>query len=167
RVIRSVGDPHVRFGEDPVRMLRAAVLAARLGFDMDELVLEAIARHRELILRASPARLMEEYYKILRSGYAEAGFRALQRVRLLELLTPELRSPAAAGWESLARVDAYRQRFPSAPKELTNTILAGGLLVPMGALVTRVGVGAAVAHDYGVGLGMLAVAKRDFERLRQ
>src|SRR5206468_9568337 len=42
RVIRSIGDPHVRFVEDPVRMLRAAVLAARLGFDMDERVLEAI-----------------------------------------------------------------------------------------------------------------------------
>ena len=167
RVIRSIGDPHVRFVEDPVRMFRAAVFAARLGFDMDEVVLEAIARHRELILKGSPARLMEEYYKVLRSGYAEAGFRALQRVRLLELLTPELRSPSVAVWESLGRLDAYRQRFQVPPRELTNTILAGTLLMPMGALVTRVGVGAAVAHDHGVGLGMLAVSKRDFERLRQ
>ena len=47
RVIRSIGDPNVRFVEDPVRMFRAAVFAARLGFEMDELVLEAIARHRD------------------------------------------------------------------------------------------------------------------------
>jgi poly(A) polymerase len=164
RVIRSIGDPHVRFVEDPVRMFRAAVFAARLGFDMDELVLEAIARHRELILKASPARLMEEYYKILRSGHAEASFRALQRVRLLELLTPDLRAPRPEVWESLARLDAYRQRFPTLPKELTNTVLAGSLVVPMGALAARPD---PAASDQRVSFGVLMIAKRDLERLRQ
>ena len=168
KVIRSIGDPNVRFVEDPVRMFRAAVFAARLGFEMDELVLDAIAKHRALILKASPARLLEEYFKILRSGYAEASFRALGRVRLLELVTPELKSPPDAVWESLARLDQYRRRFPSAPPELTNTILAGAFLVPLGALDRR----AAVAHGAGhprhierVSFGMLQVAKKDLERL--
>ena len=165
RVIRSIGDPHVRFVEDPVRMLRACVFAARLGFDMDELVLEAIARHREQILKASPARLMEEYYKILRSGYAEASFLALQRVRLLELLTPDLRSPRPEVWESLAKLDAYRQRFTSLPRELTNTVLAGSLVVPMGALAARFD--PAAAADQRSTFGVLTIAKRDQERLRQ
>src|SRR5204863_8669740 len=115
----------------------AAVLAARLGFDMDELGVEAIAQHRGLIQKASPARMLEEYFKILRSGHAEASFRALGRVRLLELITPELKSPSEAVWESLARLDRYRQQFPSAPAELTNTILAGALLLPIGALDRR------------------------------
>ena len=53
-----------------------SVLAARLGFDIDELVIEAIAELRRLIAKASPARLLEEYFKILRSGSAEATFRA-------------------------------------------------------------------------------------------
>ena len=83
-VLRSIGDPKVRFVEDPVRMLRAAVFAARLGFDMDPEVIEALALHRKLIMKASSARMMEEYFKILRSGYAESSFRALSRVRLLE-----------------------------------------------------------------------------------
>ena len=115
-------------------MLRAAVFAARLGFDMDPLVVEAIAEHRTLILKASPSRLMEEYFKILRSGYAEPAFRALDRVRLLELITPELASPPDALWDALARLDRYRQRFPNVPLELTNTVLVGSLLVPIGVL---------------------------------
>ena len=43
RIIRSIGDPRVRFVEDPVRMFRAAMFGARLGFDLDPLVIEAIA----------------------------------------------------------------------------------------------------------------------------
>ena len=168
QVIRSIGDPHVRFVEDPVRMLRAAVLAARLGFDMDELVLEAMAQHRALILKASPARLLEEYFKILRSGCAEASFRALGRVRLLELVTPELKSPSDAFWESLARLDRYRQQFPSAPVELTTTVLAGAMLSPLGVLDRRPP--SRDADDPAqerFGFGMLPVAKKDMERLRQ
>jgi len=166
RVIRSIGDPNIRFVEDPVRMLRAAVLAARLGFDMDELVLEAIARHRELILKSSPARLLEEYFKILRSGYAEASFRALARVRLLELVTPELRSPPDALWQSLARLDSFRQRFPSAPAEMTNTVLIGALLVPLGRVERRPLAHGSTAHA-ATAFGMLQIAKKDLERLRQ
>ena len=169
RVLRSIGDPRIRFVEDPVRMLRAAVFASRLGFDLDPLVTEAIALHRTAILKASPARLIEEYYKILRSGFAEASFRALGRLRLLELMTPELKSPPDAVWDALARLDAYRQRFPAVPAELTNTVLIGSLLMPLGALNRRQTLAEAQAdprHDR-VSFGMLPVAKRDIERLRQ
>jgi len=161
RTIRSIGDPNVRFAEDPVRMLRAAVFAARLGFDMDAAVLEAIAEHRGLIAEASPARLLEEYFKILRSGYAEASFRGLARVRLLELITPELASPPDAVWDSLARLDRYRQDKPNAPEEFTNAILIGALLEPLGLLRDP------VSKEERVSLGALPVARRDLERLHQ
>jgi poly(A) polymerase len=168
RIVRSIGDPRVRFVEDPVRMLRAAVLAARLGFDLDPLVIEAIAEHRALIATASPARLIEEYYKILRSGYAEASLHALGRERLLELITPELRRAPDAVWDSLARLDRYRQRFATAPPSLTNAILIGALLVPLGVLDRRpAGRGAAEGRTDRVSFGMLPVARRDLERLRQ
>ena len=133
RVIRSIGDPRVRFVEDPVRMFRAAIFGSRLGFDLDPLVIEAVAELRQLIMKASSARMLEEYFKVLRSGYAEASFRALARTRLLEFITPELKSPPAAFWDSLAAIDRYRQRFPSAPAELTNSILVGAMLQPIGA----------------------------------
>jgi poly(A) polymerase len=169
RVIRSIGDPLVRFVEDPVRMLRAAVLSARLDFDLDPLVLDAIAELGHLITRASPARLLEEYFKILRSGSAEASFRSLQRVGLLELMTPELKSPPPALWDSLARLDRYRQRFPSAPPDLTTPILIGALLHPIGALNRRMperGAGDDRFQDR-VSFGALPVARKDLDRLRQ
>jgi tRNA nucleotidyltransferase/poly(A) polymerase len=168
RVMRSIGDPKVRFVEDPVRMLRAAVFGARLGFDLDEPVTEAIALHRHLLLKASPARLMEEYYKILRSGYAEASFRALARVRLLEVITPDLASPPDALWDSLARLDRYRQSFPSAPAELTTVILSGSLLEPLGVLDRRPieTTPEGVVSDR-VTFGMLPISRKDLDRLRQ
>ena len=168
RVIRSIGDPRVRFVEDPVRMLRAVVFGARLGFDLDSLVIEAIAEHRGLIATASPARLLEEYFRILRSGYAEPILRALGRARLLELITPELRHASDDVWASIARLDTYRQRFTSAPPELTNTVLIGSVLVPLGALsrprpIERDG----KPHAERVNFGILPIAKKDLERLRQ
>lgn len=169
RVIRSIGDPRVRFVEDPVRMLRAGVMAARLGFDMEPLVTEAIAEQRTLIAEASPARLLEEYYKILRSGCAEATFRTLGRVRLLELMTPELAHAPEGVWDALARLDRYRQQFQAPPAELTNTMLIGTLLEPLGVLNRPPSLPRTRDHvgEERVQFGILPVARRDLERLRQ
>ena len=164
RVIRSIGDPKVRFVEDPVRMLRAAVFSARLGFSIDPLVLEAIAELKPLIAQAAAPRLLEEYYKILRSGYAEASFRTLDSLGLLELMTPELREPSDDVWDSLARLDAYRRRFDASPPELTNAILMGALLVPAGLIERRFPGGPA---DTRVSFGKLPIARRDLDRLGQ
>jgi len=133
-LLRCIGDPNDRFQEDPVRMLRAIVMASRLGFRIDEPVIKAIAKHRQLMATASPARLIEEYYKILRSGAAEVTFRALVEHRLLEPVTPEIQRGAknVALWESLAALDAYRRKFESAPATLRNPILLGSLLIPLG-----------------------------------
>lgn len=163
RVIRSIGDPMVRFVEDPVRMLRAAVFSARLGFTLDDLVLEAIDTLKPLIAKAAAPRLLEEYYKILRSGYAEASFRTLDQLGLLGLMTPELRDPSDDVWDSLARLDAYRRRFDAPPPELTNAILMGALLVPAGLLPRR----SPGASETKVSFGMLPIARRDLDRLGQ
>ena len=95
RLIRCIGDPDVRFLEDPVRMLRAVVLAARLQFTIDEPVLDAISTHAHEIAQSAPARLVEEFYKILRSGHAEDAFRQLRATGLLREMTPEMTTGAA------------------------------------------------------------------------
>jgi poly(A) polymerase len=166
RLIRSIGDPGTRFLEDPVRMLRAVVFAARLDFTIDEPILEAMDVHRHEIGRAAPARLMEEYFKILRSGFAEKTFRMLMDTGLLRHMTPEMDAAGPALWESLARLDRYRQQFPSAPDTLTNAILAGSLLLPLG-LAGPQRRYSADPLERRVELGMLPIPRRDVERLQQ
>jgi poly(A) polymerase len=166
RLIRSIGDPGTRFLEDPVRMLRAVVFAARLDFTIDEPILEAMDTHRHEIGRAAPARLMEEYFKILRSGFAEKTFRMLKDTGLLREMTPEMDAAGPALWESLARLDRYRQQFPSAPDTLTNAILAGTVLVPLG-LAGPQRRFSADPLERRVELGMLPIPRRDVERLHQ
>src|SRR6202521_5042951 len=118
-VVRSIGDPEVRAREDPVRMLRAVALAARLDFTIDPPVVDAIQRHRHEIARSSPPRLLEEYYKILRAGSSKKPFRGLAGVGLLEPISAELHRGAAVPlWQSLSELDAYRRRFESTPDTL-------------------------------------------------
>jgi len=163
-IVRSIGDPDVRFREDPVRMLRAVALAARLNFTVDPPVTVAISRNRHEIARSSPARLLEEYYKILRSGYAERTFRGLAESGLLEPISAELHLGAGdALWRSLAAVDTYRRNFPSVPDAFTNAMLLGSLLVPLGFPPQPARHGEPPLPK----LGVLPLARRDVERLRQ
>src|SRR6478752_5864591 len=89
RVVRSIGDPETRIKEDPVRMLRAIALASRLDFTIDPPLAKAIRLHRHEIVKSSPPRVLEEYYKILRAGSAERTFRSLADVGLLEPISTE------------------------------------------------------------------------------
>jgi poly(A) polymerase len=193
-IVRSIGDPEVRFREDPVRMMRAVALAARLDFRIDQPILDAIRLHRRELARSSPPRLLEEYYKILRSGAAERTFRDLAAHGLLEPISAELHHAASESlWESLRELDAYRRQFESTPDTLTNPILLGTLLVPVGAspLVSRAderggapgersrrtleeepdggepGVRPERRRMPSARLGELPLARRDLERLRQ
>jgi len=170
-VVRSIGDPVERLQEDPVRMLRAVAMAARLGFRIDEPIDSAIAAHRADIARSAPARLMEELYKLLRSGAAERAFRMLAERRLLEPIAQELQLGATDRlWESLAALDAYRRRFDDIPDTLTNAVLLGSLLVPLGHAIRSSPApvpDGEFRKEPRLALGMLPIPRRDVERLRQ
>ena len=176
-VVRCIGDPVERFQEDPVRMLRAVAMAARLGFRIDLPIDEAIAAHRTDIARSAAARLMEELYKLLRSGSSERAFRMMSERRLLEPIAHDLQRGATDRlWDSLAALDAYRRRFDDSPETLTNAVLLGSLLVPLGhAFRSSPPVRRGNSAEGGSGtfkeprltLGMLPLARRDVERLRQ
>ncbi|WP_245523299.1 polynucleotide adenylyltransferase PcnB [Syntrophotalea carbinolica] len=86
RRLRVIGDPLVRFTEDPVRMLRALEFAARLGFSLDEGIREAIYLRGPLIAEAAPARIREEVMELFRHAVAGPVFREAQAMGLLSHL---------------------------------------------------------------------------------
>ncbi|MEW5983868.1 MAG: polynucleotide adenylyltransferase PcnB [Acidobacteriota bacterium] len=168
RVVRCIGDPGVRFREDPVRMQRAITLAARMDLAIDPPVIEAIGRHRGELTRAAPARLADEYYKILRSGFAERAFRELKRVGLLEPLSHVLHEGVGDSvLASLSRLDAYRRRFEQVPDTLSNAILLGSLIAPLGFSPQGWPAWVGDGRQSGLSLGVLPLARREVERVHQ
>jgi poly(A) polymerase len=87
-VIRTIGDPCVRFTEDPVRMLRAVRFAAMLGFTIEDATWDALVRQSATITRSSPPRLYEEILKLFLCGEGEKGFQFLRRSGLMAALLP-------------------------------------------------------------------------------
>ena len=171
-VVRCIGDPSERFLEDPVRMLRAITFSARLNFTIEPKTLRGIRRHKREISKSAPARLLEEIYKILRSGNAETTFLKLKEIGLLEQIIPELsktdQTPLQA---SLARLDSYRRKFETAPETLNNSVLLGSLVVPLGFTGKRpprkIRDGKSRRPPVDIGLGSLPVARRNTDLLCQ
>ncbi|MCL1498903.1 polynucleotide adenylyltransferase [Xanthomonas nasturtii] len=89
RLMKLIGHPELRYQEDPVRMLRAVRLAAKLNFDIEAGTAEPIPRLAGLLSEAAPARLFEEILKLFLSGHGVASFEGLERYGLLGALFPE------------------------------------------------------------------------------
>lgn len=96
RVLKLIGDPEERYREDPVRMLRAIRLAAKLDFGIDPATAAPIPELASLLAQAAPARLFEECLKLFLSGHAAAGFEGLERHGLLPALLPETAAALAS-----------------------------------------------------------------------
>jgi len=89
-LIRAVGDPDTRFGEDALRMMRAIRFAARLGFSIEENTLNAIGRQAGLLENISRERVRDELIKILGSSYPADGVNLLISTGLMDNIIPEL-----------------------------------------------------------------------------
>ncbi len=90
RLIRTIGDPDIRFQEDPVRMLRAIKFAARLGFGFEPGTWRALLRWRTEISKCAPPRLLEEVHRLLRGGAARRSFELMVETGVLAVLSPYL-----------------------------------------------------------------------------
>ncbi|MDR2952876.1 MAG: CCA tRNA nucleotidyltransferase [Treponema sp.] len=90
KIIRCVGDPARRFGEDGLRPLRAARFAAQLGFEIDRETLGAVAGALPVCAKVSKERVRDEIMKMLASPLPSRAFLLMEKTGLLELFLPEL-----------------------------------------------------------------------------
>jgi len=131
RLLRVIGDPELRYREDPVRVLRAARFTAKLGVRTDAESEEPIREAGQLLANVPPARLFDEILKIFLSGHAVASFSALQHWALMHQLFPQLKSNSDGIVEegplmkqAMANTDErIAQRKPVTPAFLFATLL--------------------------------------------
>ena len=89
-IVRAIGNPHLRFREDRLRMARAVRFAARFGYAIDPATLEAISAAAPHITSVSPERLRDELTKVLTEGAARRAFELLDSTGLLKPSLPEV-----------------------------------------------------------------------------
>jgi poly(A) polymerase len=133
RLVRAIGDPGVRFQEDPVRMTRACEFAGRLGFGIEQHTQEAMHRHRRDLEKASPARMTEEIVQLLKCGHAGAAVQWMLDLGLLEVLLPEAYAMLATtkrGLGDFSRILPEIDRRVAEERLLSDTALLGAILVP-------------------------------------
>ncbi len=90
RTIRTIGDPTVRFREDPVRIIRAIKFSARLDLGIDPHVYDAMVANRLELARAARPRLFEEILRLMRAGSAHRSMWLMWEVGAMAVLLPEL-----------------------------------------------------------------------------
>ncbi len=89
-LIRTIGDPVVRFTEDQVRMVRAARFAAMLGFEIEEDTGRALLELKDRVALASPSRMYEEVLKLFLLGEGEKTYQMLRKTGLFGVIFPRL-----------------------------------------------------------------------------
>ncbi|MDR1647000.1 MAG: polynucleotide adenylyltransferase PcnB [Zoogloeaceae bacterium] len=130
KTLRMIGDPPTRYREDPVRMLRAVRLAARLGLVIDPAARRPIREMASLLENVPTARLFDEMLKLFASGYAVRCLRELRAEGLHRGILPVLDDIFAEAegerfvMEALANTDArIRQGKTSSPSFLFAALL--------------------------------------------
>ncbi len=90
QLVRTIGNPESRFGEDRLRMLRAIRLAAELEFAVEEQTCQAIRTHAAAIGEVSAERIRDELLRVLTSAGRGRGMRLLHESGLLQVILPEV-----------------------------------------------------------------------------
>ena len=141
RVLRTIGDPEVRFKEDPVRIVRAVKFAARLQFAIEPKTFDAMIRNRQELTKAAPPRLAEEVVRLAQGGAGAESFRLLYELGVLQFIAPsvsqslaranEKANPdaGAAGlfWRHLEAID----RWPNGAMDLSRATVLSAVYGPV------------------------------------
>ena len=133
-VIRSIGDPQIRFKQDPVRMIRLLKFRARYGFKVTADCKEALYGCRDEIMKSSPARILEEMYKMLESGASAPFFSLLMETGFLGMLFPMIANYFNEGlstkvYQYLSILDQIIAKNPN--KKIDRSVLTACLIFPI------------------------------------
>lgn len=132
-LLRTIGDPQVRFKQDPVRMIRLIKFRARFRYEIDSATKVALLKCLPEIIKSSPARVLEEMFKMLESGYSAPFFQLLADSGLLKLLFCKLhgrfKDPESCHYPFLIAADHSNQKSPKHP--LSRGLLTSALLFPV------------------------------------
>ena len=183
RLVRTIGDPDIRFREDPVRILRAIKFAARCDLSIEPETYRRMMEHAGEIAKCAQARVSEEFYRLLRAGAAKRSMELLLETRLLDMLVPELAVALrqtegdddsgrrrARFWGYLAALDRSTARREAPP---SNALVLSTLLFPplRDALHPDAGpirdIGQLVAESSQPIIERLKASRRDAELSRQ
>lgn len=106
KTIRLIGDPDVRFKEDPVRMLRAARFAAKLDFTICDEIKDIIPAQAHLMAGVSAARIHEECLKLFEKGHALKSLAQCRKLNLMTVLLPHSKHYSDEDWQLIEKIFA-------------------------------------------------------------
>ena len=124
RQLVLIGDPEQRLREDPVRMLRAVRFAAKLDFEIDRPVVEAMHHHARLLANVPAARLFDEFLKLFQAGHAERTYDLLREHGLFGEMFP-------ATEQELQSDDDFMKFVRAALRNTDRRVAEGKSVTPM------------------------------------
>jgi len=138
KVIRSIGDPAIRFQEDPVRMMRAIKFSSRLGFKIERKTAAAMKKYHSCILSAAVPRVCEEVFRLFPYGRSAEAFRQMYSCGILGDLLPELSKfidsdggRKSSTFDYLEVLDGYEEMMSGRGFEVPNGLRAAVLMTGM------------------------------------
>jgi poly(A) polymerase len=128
RLVRAIGQPEQRFGEDKLRMLRAVRFSATFDFALEEATANAIRRMAGQITVVSPERIAQEMRRVLVVPGAATAVRLLIETRLAEVVLPEIVPSDDEGRRRLDRAVEILQRLREPGFPLALAVVVGEMV---------------------------------------
>lgn len=133
KTLRAIGNPWIRFKQDPVRMLRCLKFKARFGCLIEEETNKAIHGSARELLKSAPARLLEEMFKMLESTKSCPFFELLEQYHFLDMLFPCFHQffTGSKGFIAYAYLKAADTLYASRKDEMSRAVLFSALMYPI------------------------------------
>ena len=148
KIVRAIGDPEIRFQEDPVRMMRAIKFSARLGFKIEKKTAAAMKKYHRCILNAAVPRVCEEVFRLFTYGHGAEAFIQMYECGMLGDLIPELGrfiekdgGKKSSTFQYLKVLDQYETMMKEKGFEVSNGLRAAVLMTGMFRAAKKEGAG--------------------------